>query len=371
MLPTLTLAPALGTAATGVTSRFLASDVTYVKNGRSALARVFSALSLGPRDELLVPAYHCGSMVEPALWLGARIVFFHLKADLTPDLGDLAARIGPQSRAVLIPHFFGRRQPLDEIRELCDETGLTLIEDCAHAFFGSGRKPTPGTVGDYAIASTVKFFPGIDGGALCANPPAHRERLLTKPSWTTETRYLLNLLDNAAHYGRMPLRATFRLLERFRGSGSPQPHQSNSLDAQDCYRWFRPEEIDSSISRISRAIVRLSNKAALTERRQANFLRLLEGLSDLPGGRPFFAELRDDEIPYIFPFLLERPEAHFAMLKRRGVPILRWEDIARSDCSVSLDYRLRLLQLPCHQSLRKRDIDWIIQQVREVLSARG
>jgi hypothetical protein len=42
--------------------------------------------------------------------------------------------------------------------------------------------------------------------------------------------------------------------------------------------------------------------------------------------------------------------------------------LADSDCQVSLQYRLRLLQLPCHQALRRWELDWMISTIVEVLS---
>jgi len=40
--------------------------------------------------------------------------------------------------------------------------------------------------------------------------------------------------------------------------------------------------------------------------------------------------------------------------------------MAMTDCPVSRDYRLRLLQLPCHQGLREEELDWMLDVFRTV-----
>lgn len=63
---------------------------------------------------------------------------------------------------------------------------------------------------------------------------------------------------------------------------------------------------------------------------------------------------------------LDQPEPHFYWLKQLGFPVYRWDSIALSDCSTANDYRLHLLQLPCHQSLTDSDMDWMIAAITKV-----
>ena len=44
-----------------------------------------------------------------------------------------------------------------------------MLEDCAHAFFGEYENRPLGSFGDYAIASTMKFFPTSEGGCLVSS----------------------------------------------------------------------------------------------------------------------------------------------------------------------------------------------------------
>ena len=74
-------------------------------------------------------------MVDPVVWRGVNAVFYRLHPDTSPDVDDIAHRLTSRTRAVLVVHYFGFPQPLEQLRAFCDAHVLILIEDCAHAFF--------------------------------------------------------------------------------------------------------------------------------------------------------------------------------------------------------------------------------------------
>jgi perosamine synthetase len=119
----------------------------------------------------------------------------------------------------------------------------------------------------------------------------------------------------------------------------------------------------------SRWLVALCDVDQAADRRRANFRRWHEATQQLPHCRPLFHELPDDCVPYVFPLLIDDPSSQFHVLKKLGMPIWRWDDLADSTCAVSQRYRHRLLQLPCHQSLTDREMDWMLGAVR--LTATG
>jgi dTDP-4-amino-4,6-dideoxygalactose transaminase len=68
----------------------------------------------------------------------------------------------------------------------------------------------------------------------------------------------------------------------------------------------------------------------------------------------------------MFALLLERPQLDFPRLKRLGVPMWRWDEMAWSECPVAQRYRMALVHLPCHQSLDRAELDWMINSVQRV-----
>ncbi|MHC4550155.1 MAG: DegT/DnrJ/EryC1/StrS family aminotransferase [Planctomycetota bacterium] len=342
-----------------VASVFLDTEALFLPSGRVALAHALRALGVGPGDRVLMPAFHCGSLVEPALWLEAEVVFFHLAPDLTIDLEDLRAKL-PGAKALVVAHYFGFPQPLAEIARLCEERGVGLVEDCAHAFFGE-----VGRVGAYAVASTMKFFPGLDGGLLASASRSLDVPALRHPGAGAELKTLVRSVETAGRYGRLfpfgPLLS--RLLARRR------PAPTGAPAAPPALRWFDPEAMGARGTRVSRLLMRVSAKGRIVRKRRAHYLYLRERLRGLARARPLFDALPEGVVPYVFPLLLDEPRAHFAKLKWGGVPIWRWEELAESDCAVSQDYRLRLLQLPCHQALRRRELDRMVETLLDVVGA--
>ena len=110
-----------------------------------------------------------------------------------------------------------------------------------------------------------------------------------------------------------------------------------------------------------------TDASRLIARRRRHYAAWTQGVAGLAAARPLRPALPDSCVPYMFPLLIDHPEFHFALLKRLGVPIWRWDEMARSDCPVAAAYRLRLLHLPCHQDLSAADMAWMVAAVRAVL----
>jgi dTDP-4-amino-4,6-dideoxygalactose transaminase len=130
---------------------------------------------------------------------------------------------------------------------------------------------------------------------------------------------------------------------------------------------FRSRWTDIGMSWPSTSLLSLLSSERCIESRRANFIRYLENLGDTPGGRALYCRLPEDVVPYVFPYLIENPSSVFPELKRRRVPLLRWEHAETTECAVSASYSQSLLFIPCHQELTPEDVDWISTQIREAL----
>jgi len=87
------------------------------------------------------------------------------------DAAEVIAHITKETRAIYLIHYAGFPGPVEELRAVCRERGLLLIEDCAHALLSSlGDRPL-GTFGDAAIYCLYKMLPTPHGAATIL----HRE----------------------------------------------------------------------------------------------------------------------------------------------------------------------------------------------------
>jgi dTDP-4-amino-4,6-dideoxygalactose transaminase len=359
-------------------------SVLPVNAARTALALALKRLGVGPGDAVLVPAYHCPSMVEPIVWVGATPVFYRIDWDTSADLDDLRAKLDASTRAVLAVHYFGFPKNMLAVRDLCGARGLALIEDCAHCFFGQiGAQPV-GSIGTYAIASAVKFFPVADGGYLASASAGLGDAALRSPGGVASVKALVSVLDRAIACGRFSylrplMRSANGLRNAIRRTAPREAHtfaQSHAASASDlpddANDRFDPEAVDLRMSLTSRLVVRQASKCRIVERRRANYLRLLEGLSDLPGCTPLFRELPDGAVPYMFPLLFDDVERAYPALAREAIPITHFakymcDGVSPSTCPVTTAYSRRMLQFSCHQEVTMQELDWMVERMQHVM----
>jgi dTDP-4-amino-4,6-dideoxygalactose transaminase len=144
-----------------------------VANGTDALVLVLDALGIGPGDEVICPAFTFYATAESIARRGATPVFADIDpATLNLDVEDVAAKVTPQTRAIMPVHLFGRPMPLEELVSL----GLPVIEDAAQAFGAPGVAEL-GTISTYSFFPTKNLFCLGDGGLVATNDEELAERV--------------------------------------------------------------------------------------------------------------------------------------------------------------------------------------------------
>ncbi len=352
----------------------------YVTSARVAIALALQRLGVGHGDRVLVPAYHCLSMVEPIVFCGAVPCFFPLTPKLEVPLDALEHYDLTGVRAILITHYFGFPQAMQSICAFAHAHGIPVIEDCAHAVFGRADGRPIGSWGDYAAVSLMKFFPVYDGGCLASATLPLDDLTLQRPSRRFEAKALLNSIERGLFYQRFPgvqaaakttlmvKDAMWRGFKRLRAGRNGTPHAYHDPAASEGVNGLDPAWLDRRISFASQQLVEHLPVARIIARRRNNYQRLDSALRDLPDARPLFDALPDGVVPYVFPLLVERPERVFRRLKTDGVPLFRWERLWNDEAALadplSARYATEIFQLPCHQELTDADLEWIIERVQ-------
>jgi len=391
--PRVPLAPVLAAAslwrrapaATALPSVLDAGQARLVTSGRIAIALALRALGVQAGDAVLVPAYHSPSMIPPVLHAGASPVFYRLRADTSVDLDDVAAKLTPQAKVLMVTHYFGFVQDLSALRAFCDARGLLLLEDCAHAFFGAhGGRPV-GAWGDAAAASTMKFYPVYEGGALVSARRTLDGVTLRAAGAGFEAKAALATLESGFRYGRLPLLrallapplwlkgALRRLREGRRNAPAPAAAALAPASSDSSFD-FDPAWLDKRSSWLSRLLLRRLPAAPIVALRRARYLQLQAALAGLPGVRPLFPALPDGVCPWMFPLLVDDPERLFDEVRAAGVPVTRfarplWPGVDDSVCAVSSMLSTRVLAFPCHQELREDELEWMCATLRAILQA--
>lgn len=150
-------------------------------SGTSALHAAFFAAGVGPGDEVLAPTYTFLATVTPILQTGAFPVLCEMDPEtLTIDPEDAAARITPNTRAIVVTHMWGHPCEMDRLMEIAASNKLILIEDCSHAHGATykGRKVgTIGHIGCFSLEGHKAVHAG-EGGMLITNEQGFYERAI-------------------------------------------------------------------------------------------------------------------------------------------------------------------------------------------------
>ncbi len=352
------------------------ANTRHFTRGRYALTQAYRLSGVGPQGALIAPAYHCRTMLDPAIRLGANVALYAVNPDLSPNMDSLAASVNatfPPAKALLIPHYFGFAQNLAPLAAFCAQHGLALIEDCSHAFVGPNEdtrqeKGAIGTTGRFCVSSPYKFFLSQDGGLLWTCEAAIPQDFKTaQAGLRREIKGLAPILQKK--FSRVPLPDINGLKDEVRALASAPIKMGHDIKEQSdntSTQYVLAEEKMQSLTS-SRWIFRHTDCTSLVSRRRQNYLVWLDGIAKLPFCRALYPKLSADCVPYMFPLQLDHPEIHFYALKRLGVPIWRWDDMAVSGCPVATDFRLRLIHLPCHQALSSEQMAWMIAAVTQVM----
>jgi perosamine synthetase len=148
-------------------------------NGTAALLAAFFALDLQPGDEILVPSATFWASVLPMLWVGAVPVFCESEPErLGIDPEDIARKITPRTRAIVVVHLWGLPCKMSAILDIARRHGLRVIEDASHAHGATWRGRPCGALGDLSVFSLQgdKLAPGGEGGVLLTDDDALHER---------------------------------------------------------------------------------------------------------------------------------------------------------------------------------------------------
>ena len=128
-----------------------------VASGTAALTIALLALGVRGR-EVVVPANTFYATAAAVLQAGARPVFADVEAGtFALSAATTAAALTPRTAAVVTVHIGGLISPqIDELRALCDERGIALVEDAAHAHGATfdGR-----FAGSFGAAAAFSFYP--------------------------------------------------------------------------------------------------------------------------------------------------------------------------------------------------------------------
>ena len=330
-------------------------------SGTTAQHASLTAIGVGPGDEVIVPPLTFISTAYTVLLRGATVVFADVDADtLVLDPEKVRDKITPRTRVIVPVHWFGHPVDMDPLLALAKEHGLTVIEDCAHAYgtVYHGRKAgTMGAMACWSLQESKLITAAGEGGMLTTDDDhfAQQARMTrdhgkSQKKASKEQRY--HVVEVGNNYRMTEIQAAFALaqLGKIDEFQSKRRAHSEYMDAAlsnlpDVRRPSVHTDVNLSYSYYP---IRFLREHVSVELRQISRSLEAEGIGNYA--------IAADEMCHMHPIFAERAARHGQQYGAGALPIA--EHIASE-----------LLILPLYPDLTQGDVDDIVAAVAKVVRA--
>ena len=354
--------------------------------GRMAFYYILKALELASGSEIIFPALTFWVVPEMARVSGFRPVF----ADIDPstfnlDPAKFEAAITSKTSAVVPTHLYGQPCDMDPIMRIARAHKLAVIEDCAHALGATYKGQKVGTFGDASFFSFQMLKPlnTYGGGMAVTNDrtvaariralaeaqewPAAKgvfkkillgnlQRKLVGPYGFTFTMFLAFYI--ASFFGDYDL--SRYLWESIRPlSPLPESYRKRYTNAQALIGLRMLENIDK-----------------FNALNRAHAAKLTAALRDIDGIQPPASPPETEPVYYQYCIRAAEPDILKHRAIRAGVDVeIMHVDICnvldvfqefKTECPVA-EATQHTLQLPVYASLTERDLNRLINVIRQAV----
>jgi dTDP-4-amino-4,6-dideoxygalactose transaminase len=211
-------------------------EAVAVANCTAALHLAVKTMGVGPGDEVILPDLTFVATANAVLYEGATPVFADIvgAGDLTVDPSDVAAKVTPRTKAVIVMHYAGFPCDMDAIGAVAREHGFAVIEDAAHAPGASYAGRPVGALGDVACFSffSNKNLSTGEGGMLTTADADVAARVCRLRSHAMTAQTVERHKGHAWGYDVVELGYNYRLTEIEAALGSVQLSKLEAANAR-------------------------------------------------------------------------------------------------------------------------------------------
>jgi DegT/DnrJ/EryC1/StrS aminotransferase family len=310
---------------------------------------------------IVMPSYIPAKLYRAALAAGYAVRFYEVHDDCRFDVEEVERQIDVQTLALFHVHYFGFATGVSEMRALANRRGVPLIEDCALAIGATHDGRELGTYGDVALFSMRKMLLYPEGGALVVSDryrdfhPSYERRVRSCYSFTHYLRYRAKYAYVGMTGGADPLRLNRPGLVGYM-DGNPQ--QTLSVKMLSLFTQLRLRHVDLE---------------TVVRRRRDNYRYVLARFPRFPALRPLHRDLPDGCTPYSFPMLVDagrRDALKHTLLRDGTLPGSGWPEAPFDPTLVrTRELSDRLLELPIHHGLTRRQLDRSLDSLEREASA--
>ncbi|GAA6377200.1 dTDP-4-amino-4,6-dideoxygalactose transaminase [Firmicutes bacterium i23-0019-B6] len=178
---------------TGTKKALLTTSCTHATEMAAILA------DIQPGDEVIMPSYTFVSTADAFVLRGAKAVFVDIRPDtMNIDEKLIEDAITDKTKAIVPVHYAGVACEMDEICRIAEKHNLFVIEDAAQGVMATYKGKKLGTIGDYGCYSfhETKNYSMGEGGALLIKDPANIEMAeIVREKGTNRSKFFRGQID--------------------------------------------------------------------------------------------------------------------------------------------------------------------------------
>ncbi len=330
-----------GPQVTGFESEFAefceSSHCVGVNSGTDALRFALMAVGVQPGDEVITVSHTFIATTEAISQVGAKPVFVDITADTcNMDPARIESAITANTKAIVPVHIYGQPVDMDPIMEIAQKHGIVVIEDACQSHGALYKERKAGSIGAVGCFS---FYPGKNLGAYGEGGAA-----------VTNDETIAQKMSMIRDHGQS--KKYYHEIEGYNGR----------LDA-----------IQAGILR-----VKLKRLAGWNQARRENAKYYDALFADVPGVTVVKEAEFAKSVYHLYVILLDDRDGLQKFLDSKGVatglhyplPLHLQQAYAhlghsKEDFPVTEDIASRLLSLPMFPELKKEQIEYVVQCIRE------
>lgn len=350
-------------------------------SGRSCLMAILETMNVKKGDEIIVQGFTCNAVINPIINIGAKPIFVDLKNNLNIDEKKIQSFISSKTKAIIIQHTFGWPAEIEEIKDICKDNNLYLIEDCAHALGAKYNNKYVGSFGDASFFSfgRDKIISSVFGGMVVFNNPLLKIKEYDFPSnlWTINQLLYPILME----YIFLPLfrfkigRLFYSLMFELNIFSL---RSVNKKENQGLLPNYFGKKMPNALARL--ALNQLNKIDRFNEKRKKAAKLYFKEFKSTPI-KTIFSEHYDNKDPIFlkFPILVENPEMILRKLRKENiflndgwretviVPPLTNQKIMKyeGNCLLSESMSKKIISLPTHAKITEENIKKIASIVKK------
>ncbi|MBN9296686.1 MAG: DegT/DnrJ/EryC1/StrS family aminotransferase [Filimonas sp.] len=154
-----------------ICERFGSKYAQLTSSGTTALTTAMAVLGIGYGDEIIMPSFTFVASFEAVLSVGAVPVLVDIDETLTLNPAAVRKAITSKTKCIMPVHMCGSMADIDELKKICDEHNLILLEDACQSIGATYKGKAVGTIGHAGTFSFdfVKTITCGEGGVVMTN----------------------------------------------------------------------------------------------------------------------------------------------------------------------------------------------------------